>query len=195
MKRTVFAPFGVSRIVGFALAMVLALVWGTAAHAQSADDQYGTPTSPSGPLSGESVSVLNDTDGVANAGDVLLIEGDFTIAEGSSVTLQDADGTQGTLIDGVNAQIVEGSVRMTLTGDPVNVSGGDGVLGTDGLTAVASTGISASSGGGGSSGVGGVVAGVLPSTGGSLLLLSLGGLAISGAGLVLIGRRPSTRRQ
>jgi len=100
------------------------------------------------------------------------------------------------MIDGGNAEITEGSIIIAVTGEPANVNGGNGVLNTKGLFVVATTGISASSGAGseGSSGVAGVVASVLPETGGSLLLLSLGVLAISGAGLVLIGRRASGRR-
>lgn len=124
--------------------MALALVWAGAAHAQSAGDQYGIPVSPSGPAAGLPVTVQGDTNGIVGPGDVLIIEGDYVIADGASVTLQDSDGTQGTLIDGQNATIVEGSIIITVTDNPIiNVPGANGVLNTDGLFVVATTGISA----------------------------------------------------
>lgn len=149
MRRTESPPFGISLIFGFAVAVVLALVWATAAHAnhtqRSADDQYGTPTPPSGPpLAGESVSVLDDSGG----------------AVGSSGTGSGGAGPSGS------------AVGSSGTG-----SGG------------------APSGGGVPTGVAAAVTDVLPATGGLLLLLPLGVLALSGAGLVIIGRRSTTGRR
>lgn len=128
--------------IALALAVAIMLSVASIAGAQSADDQYGTPVAPAGPLAGEPVTVLNDTDGVVGPGDVLVIEGDYVIADGASVTLQDSDGTQGTLIDDQNAVITEGSVVITVTDFPIiNVPGANGVLNTDGLFVVATTGI------------------------------------------------------
>lgn len=125
----------------FALASVLTLA--AAANAQSADDQYGTPTSPEGPAAGSQCEVQNDTDDVVNEGDVVVCEGDFTVSEGSSVVLQDSDGTQGTFVDGQNAEVSSGSLIIEVAGDPINVVGGNDVLNTEGLFVVATTGIAA----------------------------------------------------
>lgn len=147
----VFGRSRAARAVAFLIAVAVALVWGGMAHAQeSSDDQYGGAVAPSGPLVGFLVQVLNDAlpAGVVGPGDVLIIPGDFNVADGASITLQDSDGTQGTLIDGQNANITEGSVRIEVTGSPViNAAGENGELNTDGLFVVATTGISLAGGG------------------------------------------------
>jgi hypothetical protein len=142
MMRIRFTLKGVTQAIAYAL--VLVLVWATATYAQSAADQYGTPTPPSGPAAGAPATILKDTDGVINAGDALLIPGNFTVADGASIVLGDSDDTQGTLIDGVNAEITAGEegLEVDVSGDPINVAGGSGTLETTGLTVVATTGIS-----------------------------------------------------
>jgi hypothetical protein len=92
--------------------------------------------------------VFEDDDRVGD-GDVLVIEGTgFEVGDGASLTLRDADGTSGTLLDGENADFsaVEetgggsGSeaaqgLRIDVTGPPQDVGGtGDDYLSTDGLT-------------------------------------------------------------
>src|SRR4028118_1370427 len=87
---------------------------------------------------------------VVDAGDVLSIAGNFELAASGtvSVTVEDEDGTQGTFEDGVNAEITQeedGSLLITVTGDPIPVDGAGGeddVLDTAGLTGVSSEGIS-----------------------------------------------------
>ena len=57
MKRINFAPLGLPQMFGLALAaaLVVGIVWATAAHAQRpADVQYGEPKAPSGPALGAS---------------------------------------------------------------------------------------------------------------------------------------------
>lgn len=131
---------GISWVLAFVAATMLALAWAPAAIAQQ-DDQYDGTVAPSGPAAGETATVLGDDDGVVGPGDTIVIEGDFVVTEGASVTLEDSDGTQGTLIDGQNAEITEGSIIIQVTGFPVGVVGGNGVLNTDGLFVVATTGI------------------------------------------------------
>lgn len=139
------------------------------------------------------------------------------VADGASVTLQDSDGTQGTLIDDVNAVITEGSIVITVTDDPINVSGGNGVLNTEGLFVVATTGITAAddagSGAAGDDAAGGGaadaddassgavaadteesqpaagVAGVLPDTGGFMLFGVISAFALMGIGALMLGGR------
>ncbi len=205
MRRIGSAPLGVTYTVwvnfAVAFAMAFALVWSTAAHAQasgagkakgkSADDQYERQASPAGPAAGASCSFIDSTDGVLHSGDTVTFPGDFSVAPGASVILDDADGTQGTLIDGENATISgDGSnIEITVTGDPVNVSGGNGELSDEVCNSiVATTGVSAGSA---DSGRGGVVARVLPNTGGSMLIFYGGALAIAGTGLLLLSRRAS----
>ena len=98
----------------------------------------------------EADEALGTTLDVVDAGDVLLIAGNFELAASGtvSVTLEDEDGTQGTFEDGVNAEITQqedGSLLITVTGDPIPVDGAGGeddVLDTAGLTGVSSEGIS-----------------------------------------------------
>ena len=88
------------------------------------------------------IQVSNDTDGSVNGGDRLRVEGDFAIKPGATVTFRDADGTTGMAIDGLNANIVEGSIDTTITAPLENVGGGDGILDTTGpLDVVGTTGI------------------------------------------------------
>src|SRR5918992_6263755 len=97
----------------------------------------------------EADEALGTTLDVVDAGDVLLIAGNFELAASGtvSVTLEDEDGTQGTFEDGVNAEITQqedGSLLITVTGDPIPVDGAGGeddVLDTAGLTGVSSEGI------------------------------------------------------
>lgn len=139
--------------LAFMAAAILALTWSPVALAQQ-DDQYGGTIAPSGPAAGEPATVEGDDDGVVGPGDVIIIPGDFVVSEGASVTLEDSDGTQGTLIDGQNANITEGSIVIEVTGEPVGVAGGNGVLNTDGLFVVATTGIYAADDGAGAGGAG-----------------------------------------
>jgi len=144
-------------VLGIGLAVLVSLCWSAVAHAQPADDQYAAPASPSGPATSAQCTVSGDTDGVVNAGDQVICEGEYDVADGASVTLQDADGTQGTFVDGINAVITEGSIVIRVTDAPIiNVPGANGVLDTEGLFVVATTGIAAA---GGSAATGGVVAG------------------------------------
>lgn len=133
-------------ILGLALAVLASLCWASGAYAQSADDQYAQPVSPAGPGAEQPATVENDEgdDGVVGPGDVIVIPGEYVVADGASVTLQDADGTQGTFVDGVNAVITEGSIIIEVTDDPIiNVPGANGVLNFEGLFVVATTGITA----------------------------------------------------
>lgn len=214
-------------IMALSIALVAALSWSAVAQAQSADDQYDEPVAPSGPAAEAECSVSGDTDGVVNAGDTVVCVGEYVIVEGASVTLEDSDGTQGTFIDGQNAEITEGSLIIDVAGDPLNVVGGNEVLNTEGLFVVATTGISAaenvvaddgavagnngavaeagnngavaeaedataSAGGGSEEQPTSAVVGVLPDTGGPVLLGVLGGAAVLGGGLLAIRRRLSS---
>lgn len=185
---------------GFVLAMLVALAWSGAAGAQqSADDQYEPPTAPSGPAAESQCTVPNDTNGVVDAGDQIACEGNFDVSSGSSVVLQDGDGTQGTFIDGNNANITEGSLLISVTGAPINVSGGNGVLNTEGLFVVATTGVADAGGAvaAASEGVGqpaSALLGVLPETGGFMLLGTLAGLALIGAGIMVLRSRLSSQQ-
>lgn len=192
--------FGFRLFFGFVLAVSAALIWAGAAGAQqSADDQYEPPTAPSGPAAESQCTVPNDTDGVVNAGDRIVCEGNFDVSSGSSVVLQDGDGTQGTFIDGTNANITEGNLLISVTGAPINVSGGNGVLNTEGLFVVATTGVADAGGAGAvASEKGGPLAsallGVLPETGGFMLLGTLAGLALIGAGIMVLRGRLSSQQ-
>jgi hypothetical protein len=92
---------------------------------------------------------LGTTLDAVDAGDVLSIAGNFEVAASGtvSVTVEDEDGTQGTFEDGANAEITQqedGSLLITVTGDPIPVDGAGGeddVLDTAGLTGVSSEGI------------------------------------------------------
>ncbi len=194
MKRIGLAPLGVGWMAGIALAAAFALVWATVAQAQSFEVQYGDPEAPAGSLSGTSCTNIQSTDGLLNAGDVVEYRGDYSISSGASVVIDDSDGTLGTFIDGRNAEISQGSggegIEVVMTGDPINVSGGDNVLSDKVCNSiVASTGILGDppgEGGGGSLGLS-----VLPDTGGAAILGYVGMLAVAGVGLVLLRYRAS----
>ncbi|MEW6636301.1 MAG: hypothetical protein AB1425_05745 [Actinomycetota bacterium] len=198
MIRTSHKLSGVSRISGIVLVLALVLVWASVAQAQSAEDFYedesGTLLAqPSGPAAGVGCSTIESDDGLLNAGDLIVFPGGFSVAPGASVVLEDADGTQGTLIDGVNAEIAGGGgISLAVTGDPLNVAGGDGVLSDEVCDSiVTTTGVAGAAGAAGvqaaSTGVAGVV-GVLPSTGGPLIAGLLGALALLGTGLAILRR-------
>ena len=126
------------------------------------------PTACEGdPVEGAAIEVRESTEAtnvpeVVDAGDVLSIAGNFELAASGSVsvTVEDEDGTQGTFEDGVNAEITQqedGSLLITVTGDPIPVDGAGGeddVLDTAGLTGASSEGISCAD----------EVAGTLPTT-------------------------------
>lgn len=131
---------GIRWVLAFIAAAMLALSWAPSAIAQQGD-QYGGTVAPSGPAAGAQCTVAGDTDGVVNSGDTVACVGEFDISEGASVTLEDSDGTQGTFVDGENANITEGSIIIEVTGEPAGVVGGNEVLNTDGLFVVATTGI------------------------------------------------------
>lgn len=202
---------GIRWALAFIAAAMFALSWAPAAVAQQ-DDQYGGTVAPSGPAADAQCTVSGDSDGVVNAGDTVICEGEYSISEGASVTLQDSDGTQGTFVDGQNAEITEGSIIIEVASDPVGVVGGNGVLNTDGLFVVATTGISAAgtgadagasagnatasastgdgasaqAGTGGGAGEDGAAVAVLPDTGGSIMAFVLaGGLLLFGAGFAV----------
>ena len=200
MNRTDPSPVGINWILGLAIALAFALICASVASAQtsssagtesldSADDAYGTPQSDGGAMEDMNCSYIESDDGVLNAGDVVVYPGGFEVVQGASVTLDDADGTVGTLVDGENAQISADadSLTVAVTGDPINVSGGDGVMNdTVCNSIVASTGIS---GGDASSSEDAAAEGVLPDTGGPVLSIYLGLLLISVGGLALLRYR------
>ena len=109
----------------------------------------GPPVECENPVEGVAIEFdesLGTTLDVVDAGDVLSIAGDFELAASgtASVTVEDEDGTQGIFEDGVNAEITreeDGSLLITVTGEPIGVTGGDSVLNTTGLTGVSSEGI------------------------------------------------------
>jgi hypothetical protein len=210
---------------GLAFAAAAALSCTTVAHAQtSAEGQYAKPTAPSGPAAGLQSCGAGDG-GQLGAGSTIVFPGDFSIASGASVVVQDADGTQGTLIDGQNASITgNGGIRVEVTGDPTNVSGGDGVLnggagcnsivattgvsgnGTAGGSASFVAGTSANATSGGSAGVAGGSGGAAgESSGGGAVVgilpdtggasfVLLAALAAVGTGLVILQRLRAARR-
>lgn len=197
MRRAIPSPSVVHLVTGAVLTLAIALTWTSVAYAQqSADDQYDSPSAPTGAAAALSCSEIEVSDGTLGAGDTVVLRGAFSASPGASVVLHDADGTKGTLIDGENAEFSDegGLLAIAVTGDPINVSGGDGQLSNwrcdPGTTAgetgiVASTGISA---GNGASGAESGLAGVLPDTGGSMIFVYFAALLISGAGLVLLRR-------
>lgn len=76
-----FALSSTARLVGVGLALVVMLIWATAAYAQSADDQYGSPTESKGPVA-RAMSVLPDT-----GGPLLLVAGGAFVVGGTGVAL------------------------------------------------------------------------------------------------------------
>lgn len=221
MQGTSYVRFGRFLVVGLALAMVSALFFATLASAQapearSATDQYEKPAAPEGPLAGKSCSKLEigSDDGLFNAGDTVTYLGDFSVVPGASVTLDDADKTIGTFVDGENADISQGArvgVKIAATGDPVGVDGGNEALndsvcnslvGSQGLSGqedgAAGNGNGGASGGDssaepGGSGPEGAVMGVLPDTGGIAISAYLGALLVAAGGLLFLRYRHANR--
>jgi hypothetical protein len=142
---------------------------------------------------------MESSDNLLNAGDRVVFPGKFKVAPGASVILDDADGTQSTLVDGRNARISGGGISVLVTGNPSNVVGGNGVandsvcnsiVATTGVAAVGGASVSGSGGASGSGGSSGseALVGLLPDTGGESLLALLAGLASAGTGLLIVQR-------
>ena len=191
------APYGIRWVAGFAFALaiatVIALTHVSVANAQTqkksgSDGQYKVLVAPSGPAAGETCSDVDDNNGngLFDAGDLATFPGDFSVASGASVVIDDEDGTQGTFIDGENAEITgeNGDIVISVTGQPLNVAGGDGALGTEVCSSIVST--TGISGGYGSQDVS---VSVLPDTGGSMFVLYGSVLVAAGVGLALVRRR------
>lgn len=180
---------GMPKLIGMVLVMMaLSLVWTAVARAQSAEDQYKERTPPSDPIAEGTCVHIESADDAVNDGDLLTVKGDFSVASGASLVLQDEDGTQGTVIEGENAKISGDPLQVSVTGDPINVSGGDGTVHADACPEVVSTtGVSAEES---PSGVAGAVMGLLPDTGGLLPVSVLGGLAVIGVGVAILWHRP-----
>ena len=188
------------RVSGLVIATVLTLAYAPVALAQqpgtpSSEGQYGKPSAPSGPASGATCVSSGAGNGVVNAGDVFTFSGGFAASPGASVVLQDFDGTQGTLIDGKNATITSkgGSLKVAVTGAPVDVSGGNSTLSDNGCKElVASTGVApaqtATTKTQGTASSGGEALSVLPNTSGPMLTTYLAVLAAAGVGIVYLRR-------
>lgn len=207
----------------WAISIVLAAALVLSASAQA--QQYLEPQPSSGAGAGTTCSVVESDDGSLNEGDFVEYPGDFAVAPGAVVVLDDADGTQGTLRDGVNAEIAgdgEGNIEISVTGDPESVSGGDGALSDEVCGSIVSTlGVAVGTGGGASEGAtsdgsasnegssdegssgasesvspasGSPITSVLPDTGGAVLTLALGALALAGAALTIFRRRAGSQR-
>jgi hypothetical protein len=137
------------------------------AQVQQAQQQVGpaaAPSPPRGPLAGAKVLVSgSDAGDTIENGDTLRINGDYQVEEGASITIEDADGTQGTFVDGRNADITEteDGIRIEVTGKPIGVAetgtNTNKTLSEKGrVEAVASDGVRVSgSGSGGNNGGGG----------------------------------------
>ncbi len=169
------------RMTAVALVLVLSLVWAAAAQAQSPEDrsadvQYKRLGPPSGPVAEVQPEVTPEG--------ALLIEGEICVVTGASVTVEDADGTRATYIDGDGASITAAEDGLLVSGSPKIVSGGDGALDTGTAVVVTSTGISEECD------ERAWVGGVLPDTAGApLVLLALGGmLVIAGTATAFLRR-------
>lgn len=81
VKNTGLALFSAARLILFTLSVMAMLLWTTAAYAQSAKDQYGSPTEPSGPLA-DALGVLPDT-----GGPLLLLIAGMLIVGGTGLAL------------------------------------------------------------------------------------------------------------
>lgn len=186
----------IPRLIGAGLMMMaLSLALSAQALAQSAEEQYGERTPPSDPVA-EGICVLTEsTNEVIDPGDVISVEGNFSVAPDASLVVQDEDGTRGTFIAGENAEVSRDALEVAVIGDPINVSGGDGTLHAAGCPEIVSTtGVSPTTGGASTeedpSGVASAVMGLLPDTGGLLPVSVLGGLAIIGLGAAILWNRP-----
>lgn len=193
MRQSGFSRPGILMVIGILFTSAFGLILAAAAGAQapgttSAEFQYPEIAAPSGPAAGLPCIEIESGGNDLKAGDTLVFPGTFSIASGASVVLEDADGTQGTMIDGENARITEGeggTIQILLTGAPMNVIGGDEVLSNEVCESiVATTGISGRPETGS-----GVTPGILPDTGGVVTLLYLGALVLAGAGIAALRRR------
>lgn len=83
-KSTRTARLRAAQLMSFTLASLMLLLWSTVAHAQSREDQYGSPTDPvdSANRVSDTLSVLPDT-----GGPLILIVGVALIIVGTAVTL------------------------------------------------------------------------------------------------------------
>lgn len=75
---------GVAWLSGLVFASVAVLLWSAVAHAQSREDQYGSPTDPvdSAGRAAESLSVLPET-----GGPMILLVGGALIVAGTALSL------------------------------------------------------------------------------------------------------------
>ncbi len=116
----------------------------------TAPDEGTVPEEPGGETpNGRPVEIGEES--TVDAGDVLLVEGAYdVVAEGASAVLTDDDGTTGTLVDGENAEFTpaESVLELAVTGNVLELSGGDGELTLEGLAVKESEGITAPNGGG-----------------------------------------------
>lgn len=181
-------------LLSIALTALLLLAATSTAFAQSAKNQYGERQTPSGPVAGLSCVTLESEDDLLNAGDFVSFGSGFSVAPGASIIIEDADGTQGLLVDGDNADISEGdggSIDVVVTGAPTAIVGGDGAMSSAVCNSVVTTtGISLDEGE--ATEDEGTILGVLPDTGGPSLIGMLGALAVLGTGFAIFRR---TRRR
>lgn len=195
MERGSVIPYIVIWISALVLTVASALFYTATAFAQppgtrSVEFQYQKLQAPPGPMVGETLcNRSNNPDGTANPGDTFTLPSGFAISPGASITLRDRGGTQGTLIDGENAEITDGT-NITVTARPMSVSGGDGRLSDEACEEiVASTGI-ASEGREATP-----TLSALPLTGGSLIIFVLGAFLVSFVGFVALRRSVGVRRK
>lgn len=73
-----------AQLASFVLAIVLLLLWNTAAYAQSREDQYGSPTDPVDHVNraSDTLSVLPDT-----GGPLILLAGVALVVVGAGMAL------------------------------------------------------------------------------------------------------------
>jgi hypothetical protein len=73
-----------AQLASFVLAVVLSLLWSTAAYAQSREDQYGSPTDPV-----DHVNRVSDTLGVLpdTGGPLILLAGVALVVVGAGMAL------------------------------------------------------------------------------------------------------------
>lgn len=199
MRRNGFAaPYG-SWAAGFAFALavtliivVIALTHVGVANAQTqpkksgSGGQYAKLVAPSGPAAGAQCGLIESADDLLNTGDLVTYSGDFSVAPGASVIVDDEDGTQGTFVDGKNAAIAgnNGDIVIRVTGNPLNVVGGDGVL-----SAMVCNSIVSTTGVSGDHADEAAAVSVLPNTGGSMFIAYGSVLVAAGVGLALVRRR------
>lgn len=177
-----------------AVTLAIALTYVGIANAQTepqasgSDGQYERLVAPSGPAAGDVCGVVEDNNdnGLFDEGDLVAYPGDFSVAPGSSVVIDDEDGTQGTFVDGENAEITgeNGNIVISATGNPLNVVGGNGEL-----SAMVCNSVVTTTGVSGDYGDQGTGVSVLPGTGGSMFIIYGSVLVAAGVGLALVRRR------